>query len=176
MLVEGLQVRHYASRSQTARRACRRERALIYVFDEGNAGRRIAARPVGSRCGVGRILPGTETSGTVESGNDRAEVRGVQSVNTIVPVLPTERTDGDIQFHDVEELAVVAEELQLSVAKHIPSHPDSWSNLIAPTEADGVGVQLSGTACRQILFVEANPQVQSNSVTNRPRVLGEQAV
>ncbi len=69
-----------------------------------------------------------------------AQIRRIKSVFAVVPVLATERADGDVQLHDVKELAVAAEDLHPAVFEDIPSCADSGSDLVAPSEVDRIGL------------------------------------
>jgi len=72
------------------------------------------------------------------AGRDGCHVRGIQRVEALVPILPAEGNDRQIQFHLVVELAIASEYLDLALARRIPGDPDAGSNLVSPTEADGM--------------------------------------
>src|SRR5271166_6076509 len=178
MLFVGLQAGRDAFLGGAASGARGWKGAEVRVLDESQPGtaRRYGGDVISLRR---RIGPRTaaEAPRAIEKRGDLAEVGCAQSVHAILPVLPAKRADGQVQLHDVVELAVAAEYLHLAIFEDVPSSADPRRNLVGPAEVDGVvGDSWCSTFARQILFVEPDASVDGNAMADRPGILHEQSV
>ena len=179
MLRERLQPRGDPGRRHAARRARGREGTVVEIFDECKSGRSRACPIRPDRIIRNAICIETLAAIPVrgiESRNDRAEVGSIQEVGAVIPVLATEGTDGDIQLHNVEELAVTPEDLHPAIFEDVPGSADAWGNLVSPTESNRIALEPGGTAAGQIFLVKPNTCIDCDAVADGPSVLGEQAV
>src|SRR6267142_5476380 len=106
-----------------------------------------------TRGGTGARAPGA----CLPRGSDTEKVERIQRIYALVPVVAAERTAGQTEFHDVEELAIAGIDLQFAVMKHVISAADSRSNLVAPAEGE-IG-EAGGIESRVFLLVEADAGV-----------------
>src|SRR5579862_1674296 len=115
--------------------ACSWEGTIVYVFEERNTRRINPSREVslGRRIGTNAIAVGA-----IKYGNDGRQILGIQGVVTTLPVLATERANGQVQLHSVVVLAVAAENLPLAVFMGVPSRANSRSDFITPSELNGL--------------------------------------
>src|SRR5579871_2182069 len=174
MLPVGLETRHNAFLCRAAGRTGRRECPQVLTLDKGQTRwNGPAAENCSGRRGRSRAIAAITVKRRIHS----TDTWVVESIDAVVPVLTTERTDGDVQFHDVVEDAIAAEHLHATVFEHIPSRPDTRSNLVSPTEVDRTSRSSSTRAfARQILSFDSQPKVQSDTAANRPGVLREEAM
>ncbi len=113
-------------------RARSRKRAEVLVLKEGEAGRSGATKVRLAR----RVWADAVAITRAENGNDGIYVCSIQGVVALLPELSAERTDGQIEFHLVVELAVAAEDFHFAIAERIPRYTDARRDFIGPAEID----------------------------------------
>ena len=105
------------------------------LVQERNSGRRRAAKI--------RLARGVRTNTSAvafiagELRRYGCNVRRVERVKTVVPVLTAKGTDRQIQFHLVVELPVAAEDLHLPGTRGIPGNANARRDFLTPTKIDG---------------------------------------
>src|SRR5262245_38328508 len=109
----------------------------------------------------------------------RRQIGRVQLVNSLVPVVATERGTRQLVLERVIELTIAGCELPLAVATNIPGATNTRSDLVAPTEADGVRnlrtVYLRGER-RQEFVLEAYARVNGHTRMHLPLILDVEAL
>src|SRR5262249_35549407 len=94
-------------------------------------------------------------------------------VHAVMPVLSTERAARQRVLHDVEELPVAGEHLQLAIVEDVVGATDARCHLLREAEVDRAGARTIGW---QELFVEAHAQVQCQPMPYGPAILTVDAV
>src|SRR5579885_1089118 len=120
-----------------ASRTCGGEGTLVRVLNEGDPWRRCAAS---EDAWSGNTGAGTTAiaSVAIEHGRYRIDVGRVERVIAIVPILAAERTDSQVQLHNVVELAIAAEYFPFAVFQRIPCRSQTRSNFVTPSKLNGL--------------------------------------
>src|SRR5690348_11018964 len=173
MLTVWLEARSDAFLGSRARRARGREGSEILVFQEYQPRRRTPGCPIGLAIGT----TSTVASHTVEGRNNDAQVRSIESIGAILPVLAAKGTDGQVQLHDVVKDSITAKHFHLPIPEYVPSSPQPRSNLVSPAEVDGIAfcsgwLVFSG----QVFLIKPNSRVDGYSLTDGPSILHEKTV
>src|SRR5205807_1080040 len=100
---------------------------------------------------------------------DSAVIGVIQRVYAIVPVIAAERSTRQAHFHDVEELAVAAIDLDLAIMQQVISAADARSNFLPPAKLDSR--KAARVIRRLLLVIEADTDVQCETVTDIPGIL-----
>ncbi len=102
-----------------------------------------------------------------------ANIRVVQLVCAVMPVLATEGTLRQRVLHDVEELAIAGKQFHFAVAQHIPSKTEARSHLVRKAEVHYRSVRHES---RNMFFVKAHAHVQRQATAHGPCVLNEEGM
>src|SRR6266566_5283961 len=91
-----------------------------------------------------------------------------------MPVVAAEGATGQAHLHDVVELSIASENLNLAIMKQVISAADAGRNFVVESEVHGweTGRIIGGL----VFFVETDAEVQSESFSHRPGILEVKSV
>src|SRR5258708_19716266 len=86
-----------------------------------------------------------------------------------MPVVAAEGATGQAHLHDVVELSIASENLNLAIMKQVIGAADAGRNFVAESEVHGweTGRIIGGL----VFFIETDAEVQSDPFAHSPRLL-----
>ncbi len=91
-----------------------------------------------------------------------------------MPVVAAEGATGQAHLHDVVELSIASENLNLAIMKQVIGAADAGRNFVAESEVHGW--ETNRIIGGLVFFIETDAKVQSESSAHSPRILDVKSI